>query len=435
MKYTTIDKNLFIENRKKFISHLLPDSAAIFHSNDEMPRNGDQSFPFRQQSDLFWLTGIDQEQTVLILSPEHPISEYRELLFVRKTNEHIAVWEGHKYTKEEARAASGIQNIFWTDDMQGIFPLIMHHSSNIYINLNENDRFVTEVVYRDERKTNELKAKYPNHHYHRSGPIMAKLRAIKSDIEVKLIRQACDITNKAFHNVLQVTRPGIMEYEIEAEIIRTFISNRATGHSYYPIIASGASACVLHYNENNKPCKDGEVILMDFGAEYANYAADLTRSIPVNGKFSPRQRDVYNAVLRVMRAATKMLVVGNTIPKYQEEVGKVMEQELIGLGLINKSDVAKQDPKMPLYKKYFMHGTSHFLGLDVHDIGNRYLPIEAGMVFTCEPGIYIPEENLGIRIENDILITGNGPVDLMAEIPIEAEEIEELMSKQNVSVN
>ena len=435
MKYFPIDKNLFIENRKKLTSQLLSESIAIFHSNDEMPRNGDQNYPFRQQSDLFWLTGIDQEQTVLIIAPNHPLPEYREILFLRKTNEHIAVWEGHKYTKEEARSASGIQNIYWTDDLNAMMPVLMHHSSNVYINLNENDRFVTEVIYRDERKANEIKSKYPNHSYERSGSIMAKLRAIKSDTEVQLISQACEITNKAFKKVLQITRPGIMEYEIEAEIIHSFIRNRASGHAYYPIIASGASACVLHYNENNKECKEGEVILLDFGAEYANYAADLTRSIPVNGKFTSRQRDVYNAVLRVMRAATKMLVVGNTIPKYQEEVGKIMEQELIGLKLLDKTEVSKQDPKQPLYKKYFMHGTSHFLGLDVHDIGNRYLPIQAGMVFTCEPGIYIPEEGLGIRIENDILITDKGPVDLMASVPVEVDEIEEMMSRQNVAVN
>lgn len=434
MKYAPIDKNLFVENRKKFVSQLIPESLAIFHSNDEMPRNGDQNFPFRQQSDIFWLTGIDQEQSVFIMCPDHPLPEYHEILFIRKTNEHIAVWEGHKYTKEEARAASGIQNVYWVDDMPGMIPVLMHHTVNVFINLNENDRFTTEVVYRDERKSNELKSKYPNHQYHRSGTLLAKLRAIKSEAEVKLISEACEITNKAFRNVLSVTHPGIMEYEIEAAIIHTFISNRATGHAYNPIIASGPSACVLHYNENNRECNDGDIILLDFGAEYANYAADLTRCIPVNGRYTSRQKDVYNAVLRVMRSATKMLVVGATIPKYQEEVGKIMEQELIGLGLLNKADVAKQDPKQPLYKKYFMHGTSHFLGLDIHDIGNRYLPIQAGMVFTCEPGIYIPEENLGIRIENDILITEKGPVDLMAGIPVEVEEIEELMAKQNAVV-
>lgn len=434
MKYTAIEKNLFIENRKKFIAQLQPKSIAIFHSNDEMPRNGDGAFPFRQQSDLFWLSGIDQEQTILVLSPEHPLPEYREVLFLRKTNEHIAVWEGHKYTKEEAREASGIQHIFWTEDFQAMLPVMMHHSKNVYVNLNENDRFVTEVVYRDERFARELKSKYPNHQYERSGPIMAKLRAIKSDPEVKQMQIAADITEKAFRRVLGFVRPGVMEYQIEAEITHEFLWNRATGHAYSPIIASGASACVLHYTENNRECKEGDVILMDFGAEYANYAADLTRCIPVSGKFTKRQKDVYNAVLRVMRAATQMLVVGNVIPKYHEEVGKLMEQELIGLGLLKAEDVKKQDPKQPLYKKYFMHGTSHFLGLDVHDIGNRYEPMQAGMVFTCEPGIYIPEENLGIRIENDILITAKGPVDLMANIPIEADEIEDLMAKQRVVV-
>ncbi len=434
MKYTPIDSKLFIENRKKFIAQILPESVAVFHSNDEMPRSGDATFPFRQQSDLFWLTGIDQEQTILIISPNHPVAEYREMLFLRKTNEHIAVWEGHKYTKEEARAASGIQNVYWIEDLYNILPVIMHHSAHVYVNLNENDRFATEVIYRDERKASELKSKYPNHKFERSGPIMARLRSVKSEEEVKQMQVACDITNKAFRRVLEFTKPGVMEYEIEAEIISTFIRNRATGHAYSPIIASGANACVLHYTDNNQQCKDGDVILLDFGAEYANYAADLTRSIPVSGRFTPRQRDVYNAVLRVMRAATKMLVVGNTIPKYQEEVGRIMEQELVGLGLLKKEDVARQDPKMPLYKKYFMHGTSHFLGLDVHDIGNRYVPIQAGMVFTCEPGIYIPEEGLGVRIENDILITEKGPVDLMASIPIEADEIEDLMSNKKVSM-
>jgi len=432
MKYLPIDKKLFIENRKKFIPHLQKNSVAIFNSNDEMPRTGDGNFPFRQNSDLFWLTGIDQEQTVLIIAPDHPLPEYREALFVRKTNEHIAIWEGHKYTKEEARAASGIQQVYWIDDLNAILPVIIHHSKNIYINLNENDRFASDVPYRDVRFAEELRAKYPNHNYERSGPIMAKLRSVKSDLEVEQLSIACDITNKAFRRVLQFVRPGVMEYEIEAEVTHEFLYNRATGHGYTPIVASGANACVLHYIQNNNECKNGDVILLDFGAEYANYSADLTRSIPVNGKFTKRQKDVYNAVLRVMKAATKMLVIGNTIPKYHEEVGKIMEQELCGLGLLIAEDVKKQDPKQPLYKKYFMHGTSHFLGLDVHDIGNRYEPMQAGMVFTCEPGIYIPEENLGIRIENDILITEKGPVDLMAKIPIEADEIEELMAKRAV---
>lgn len=430
MKYPAIDSSLFIENRKKYSALLSDHAIAFFNSNDEMPRNGDANFLFRQQSDLFWLSGIDQEQTILVIAPNHPIAEYREMLFVRKTNEHIAVWEGHKYTKEEARAASGIASVYWLDDFQAVLPVLMHHSSTVHINLNENDRFVTDVPYRDERFAATLRAKYPHHRYERSGPLMARLRVIKSDTEINLMRHACDITDKAFRRVLRFTKPGVNECEIEAEIIHEFIRNRANGHAYTPIVASGPSACILHYNENNRACNDGDVILLDFGAEYANYAADLSRSIPVNGKFTPRQRDVYNAVLRVMRQAKKLLTPGTIIAKYHEEVGRIMEHELIGLGLLKADEVSKQDPKAPLYKKYFMHGTSHFLGLDVHDIGSRYEPLQAGMVLTCEPGIYIPEEGLGIRIENDILVTNQGPVDLMENIPIEVEEIEALMASK-----
>ena len=432
MKYTPINQKLYVENRKRFVAAMKPNAIAFFNSNDEMPRNGDQNFPFRQNSDLLWMSGIDQEQSILVICPNHPLPEYREALFLRKTNEHIAIWEGHKYTKEEARAASGIQYVYWTDEFATMLPVMMHHSQTVYINLNENDRFVTEVPYREQRFADNLKNKYPNHQYERCGPLMASLRAVKHELETEALRAACDITDKAFRRVLGFVKPGVTEYEVEAEIYHEFIRNRATGHAYTPIIASGASACVLHYTDNNKIMNDGEVALLDFGADYANYAADLTRSIPVNGKFTKRQRDVYEAVLRVMKAATKMLVVGNVIPKYHEEVGKVMEEELIMLGLLDAAAVKKQDPRQPLYKKYFMHGTSHFLGLDVHDIGNRYEPMKAGNVFTCEPGIYIPEEGLGIRIENDILITEKGPVDLMAKIPVEADEIEELMAKNKI---
>lgn len=429
MKYQPLPQKLYIENRKKFTGLLKPNSVAVFNSNDEMPRNGDGTFPFRQNSDLLWLTGIDQEQTVLVLFPDAPMDSWKEILFLRKTSEKIAIWEGHKYTIEEARAATGIQNIMWVDELNNMLPVLMNHASTIYVNLNENDRYSSPVPYREMRFANELKEKYPSYRFERSGPLMAELRAVKSEEEIKVMQVAMDITGKAFRRVLGFVKPGVMEYEIEAEVTHEFLINRATGHAYTPIIASGRNACVLHYIENNKPCKDGDVILMDFGAEYANYAADLTRCIPVNGKFTSRQRDVYNAVLRVMRAATKMLVPGNTIEKYHAEVGKIMEEELIGLNLLNRDDVKKQDANNPLYKKYFMHGTSHFLGLDVHDIGDKYKPMKAGMVFTCEPGIYILEENLGIRIENDILITEKGPVDLMASIPIEAEEIEEMMSE------
>jgi Xaa-Pro aminopeptidase len=427
MRYLPIDNKLFIENRERYKAHLLPKSIAFFNANDEMPRSADQNYPFHQHPDLFYLSGIDQEQTLLVIFPDAPLPKYREILFLRKTNEHIAVWEGHKYTKEEARAASGVQTIMWTEDIPSVIPMLMNHSMNVYVNLNENDRFASEVPYKELRFSNEMKAKYPAHFFHRSGSIMAQLRAIKSDFEIQVMQRAIDITEKAFRRVLRFVKPGVMEFEIEAEITHEFIRKRATGHAYTPIIASGPNANVLHYIDNNQECKDGDVILLDFGAEYGNYAADLSRSIPVNGQFTDRQRDVYNAVHRVMKQATAMLVPGNTIEKYHVEVGKIMEEELIGLGLLNRDEVKKQNPDMPLYKKYFMHGTSHFLGLDVHDIGNRYEPMKPGMVFTCEPGIYIPEEGLGIRLENDILITSKEPVDLMANIPLEVEEIEELM--------
>ncbi|MFN5325109.1 MAG: aminopeptidase P N-terminal domain-containing protein [Bacteroidota bacterium] len=429
MKYHPIAKELFIENRKRFAAKMEAGATAIFNSNDEMPRCGDSNFPFRQQSDIFYLSGIDQEQSVLIISPNCPLPQYREVLFLRKTNEHIAVWEGHKYTKDEAKAASGIQTVFWLEDMDSVMTIILNHSTSVYLNLNENDRFSSPVPYRDLRFAQDFQEKHPATRICRSAPIMAELRSIKSEIEVNVMKEAMRITEMAFRRVLAFTKPGVMEYEIEAEITHEFLRNRATGHAYTPIIASGPSACVLHYTENNKVCKDGDVILMDFGAEYANYAADLTRCIPVNGKFTQRQKDVYNAVLCVMRAATSMLVPGNTIENYHKEVGFVMEQELIGLGLLTASEVKNQNPSTPAYKKYFMHGTSHFLGLDVHDIGDRYSPMKAGMVFTCEPGIYIPEEGLGIRLENDILITEKGQMDLMANIPLEAEEIESLMTR------
>ncbi len=427
MKYTSIDSTLFTFNRGRFTASMKPGSIAFFNANDEMPRNGDCNFLFRQNSDLFYLTGIDQEQTILVLFPDAPLPKYREILFLKKTNEHIAVWEGHKYTKEEARQASGVQSVYWLEDYNAIVPMLLNHCENIYVNINENDRFVSDVPYRELRFVNDLKMRCPGHKFERSGPIMAGLRAIKHDIEIKLMQRAMDITEKAFRRVLRFVKPGVMEYEIEAEITHEFIRKRANGHAYTPIIASGPSACILHYNDNNRECKAGDVILLDFGAEYANYAADLTRCVPVSGEFTERQRDVYNAVLRVMKAATAMLVPGNTIESYHVEVGKVMTEELLGLGLISKEEVKNQNPEMPAYKKYFMHGTSHFLGLDVHDVGDRYQPMQAGMVFTCEPGIYIPEEGLGIRLENDILVTSKDPVDLMAAIPLEVEEIEELM--------
>ncbi len=428
MKYSSINQKLFISNRNKFVEQLAPNSMAILFSSDEMPRSADQSFVFRQNPDLFWLSGIDQEKTILIIYPDCPNPLYREALFLRKTNEHIAVWEGHKYTQAEAREASGIQQIYWEDSFEHALKSLMTYCDKVYVNINENDRADNSVPYKDIRFANELKYNYPAHEIKRLGPIMSKLRSIKNNIEIDLIRKACGITRDAFVRVLKFMKPGVMEFEVEAEIIHEFIRQGATGHAYTPIIASGYSACVLHYIENNKACKEGDMVLMDFGSEYANYASDLTRTIPANGRFTSRQRDVYNAVLRVMKEAKAMLRPGNIMAEYNKEVGKIMESELIGLGLLDRTEVSKQNPESPLYKKYFMHGTSHFMGIDVHDIGDRYAPMQVGNVFTCEPGIYIPEEKLGIRLENDILIAENGVIDLMENIPLEVEEIEEIMN-------
>jgi Xaa-Pro aminopeptidase len=428
MKYLPVNELLFINNRKNFVSRIKLSSIAIFNSNDEFPRSGDQSFVFKQNADFFYLTGIDQEQSILILFPDCPNSQYKEVLFLRQTNEHIAVWEGHKYTKEEARKASGIENVYWLSEFDSILHSIINYADNIYINTNENDRFGFSVPYRDLRVLDDLRVKYPLHNYLRAAPIMRDLRAVKSEIEIELTRKACTITRDAFIRTLKFVQPGVTEYEIEAEVTHEFLRQRATGHAYTPIIASGKNAIVLHYIENNQVCNDGDVILFDFGAEYANYNADMSRSIPVSGKFTKRQRDVYDAVLRVMRGATKLIVAGAIWNEYHDEVGKIMTSELIGLGLLDKHDVEKQDPKMPAYKKYFMHGTSHHLGLDVHDFASRYKPFEVGNILTCEPGIYIPQENLGIRLENNILITKDGNTDLMADIPVEADEIESIMN-------
>ncbi|MDB5131962.1 MAG: pepP 2 [Mucilaginibacter sp.] len=428
MKYFPINNEIFTLNRKNFVLRLKPNSLAVFHSNDEFPRNGDQNFLFKQNPDFFYLTGIDQEQSILLLYPDCPNPAYKEVLFLRQTSDHIAIWEGHKYTKGEAKKASGVENIYWLNEFDAILHTIINYADNVYINTNENDRYAHTVPYRDIRLFESLKAKYPLHHYERSAVILRDLRAVKSSVEIELTKKACEITRDAFIRVLKFVKPGVAEYEIEAEITHEFLRQRATGHAYSPIIASGKNAIVLHYTDNNQVCKDGDVILFDFAAEYGNYNADMSRSVPVNGRFTTRQREVYNAVLRVMRAATKLIVAGTIWNDYHDEVGKIMTGELMGLGLLDKHDVEKQDFKMPLYKKYFMHGTSHHLGLDVHDFASRYKPFEAGNILTCEPGIYIPKEGLGIRIENDILITNNGNIDLMADIPVEAEHIEEIMN-------
>lgn len=429
MKYSEIKNQLFIDNRNKLKQALKPGAMAIFVSNDILPTNADGSMGFRQNSDLFYLSGIDQEDTILLVFPDVKDGKHKEVLFIKETNEHIAVWEGAKLNKAEAIKISGIEHIYWFHEFEKILKPLVYQAEYIYLNSNEHARSYILTETAEMRFAKWMKERFPLHKYERSAPIMHKIRALKSVYEIELIQQACDITEKGFRRLLKFIRPGVWEYEIEAELIHEFIRNKSNGFAYGPIIASGANACVLHYVDNNKQCKYGDVILLDVAAEYANYASDLTRAIPVNGKYTKRQKEVYNAVLSVMKAATSMLKTGNTFEKYNAAVGELMTEELLKLGLLKTNDVKNQKAEWPAYKKYFMHGTSHFLGLDVHDVGFFYEPMQAGMVFTCEPGIYIPEENLGIRIENDILITPSGQDDLMKNIPIEADEIEALMNQ------
>lgn len=434
MRYESIDKQLFINNRKRLSEQLKPNSIAVFNSNDIMSTSADGTMPFIQHTDIFYLSGIDQEETILVIHPDAKNEKHREILFLRETNEHIAVWEGAKLTKEQAREVSGIEAVYWVHEFEQVFRGLMIYADTVYLNTNEHFRIGTKVDIetRDDRFRKWCREIYPLHNYTRIAPIMHNIRAIKSETEIALLQKACDITNQGFRRVLEFVKPGVWEFEIEAEILHEFIRSRSRGFAYEPIIGSGASSCVLHYIDNEKQCKDGDIILMDFGAEYANYNADLTRVIPVNGKFSPRQRDVYNAVLNVHKEAQNMLRPGVQLLEYQKEVVKIMESELIGLGLFDRHDVEKQDPNNPLYRKYFMHNTSHHLGLNVHDYGSNYHALEEGMVFTVEPGIYIMEEGLGVRLENDIVITKDAPFDLMRDIPIEVEEIEELMNAKSV---
>jgi len=430
MKYPTLPKEIFIENRKRFVAQMEPGSIAIFHSNYQYSWNGDAHYRFKQNSDLFYLTGIDQEDTVLVLFPDCPIKAFQESLFLVETNEHIAIWEGHKYTKEEAQEASGISSINWNNGYLDTLRPIINMAENIYLPLNENDRYFHKSPYRNLDFANQLRQLYPLHNYKRAGGIIQRLRAIKSDLELDITRQAVAISKLGWERIMRSTKPGMMEYQIEAELMHEFISNRGTGFSFDPIIASGANACVLHYIDNNSLVKDGDLILVDCGVDYANYASDMTRCLPANGRFTARQKDVYNATLRVMKEARDLLKPGTMLMEYHEVVGRIMEKELVDLGLITLDDIKNEDPNWPAYKKYFMHGTSHFLGIDVHDSGMRYEKMEAGMLFTCEPGIYIQEEGIGVRIENNIVIRENGYEDMMDEInmPIEVEEIEEIMA-------
>lgn len=427
MKYNQLNSSLFEKNRKKAIKYLQSKSLVVIHSNDQMPRNGDQYFPYRQNSDLFYLTGIDQEKTILTLCPNHPDKDLRAILYIIESNEKIAVWEGHKLTKAEAKQISGIKTIKYTHEFESTFRELAIKADNIYLNLNENPKFKPTLPSVDARFIKTLEDEFPAHEMDRLAPIMKQLRLKKEPEEIELMRIASTITEKAFHRVLTFVKPNVTEYEVEAEITHEFLWNKASGHAYAPIIASGKNACILHYVENNQTCKDGDLLLMDFGAEYANYAADCTRTIPVNGKFSPRQKECYEAVLSVMKEAITWLTPGTTIQRVNEKVEALFQEEHIRLGLYTREELAQQDPENPLVKKYYPHGTCHFLGLDVHDVGEKYNILEEGMVLTCEPGIYIAEENIGIRIENDILVSAK-PIDLMANIPIEVADIEKRMA-------
>ena len=428
MKYLPINSSLFIENRERLSQLLKPKSLAIFNSNDPMPTNADGTMGFHQNSDLFYLTGIDQEESILLLFPNCPDPKHREILFLKETSELIAIWEGYKYSKQHALEVSGIQKIYWTSQFETVLNTLVYEAENIFLNSNEHLRNHSSVQTRDTKFIIWAKEHFPLHKFERVAPLMHQLRSIKSFLEIELITKACQITELGFRRLLNFVKPDVTEYEIEAELIHEFVRNRSKGFAYSPIIASGANACVLHYLENNQVCRDGDLILLDVAAEYANYNSDLTRTIPVNGRFTTRQRAVYNAVLRVFKYAQSILNVGVLWEEYQKEVESFMESQLIDLGLLNRHEVEKQNPDSPLLKKYFMHGVSHHLGLDVHDVWNKYRKIEAGMVFTIEPGIYIKEEGLGIRLENNFLITETGNIDLMENIPIEADEIEELMN-------
>ena len=428
MKYQPINPELFIKNRKNFAANMKANSLAIFNSNDIYPISADSTMPFQQHRDIFYLSGVDQEESILMLFPDCPNESLREILFLKETNEHIAIWEGEKLTKEIAFKTSGIKTVYWLQYLEKILFEIASYCDTFYINTNEHYRANIETETREARFTKWLLAKYPAHAVAKSNPILQRLRAVKDPIELNVMQQACDITEKGFRRILNFIKPAVWEYEIEAELIHEFVKNRSKGFAYTPIIASGNNANVLHYIQNNQQCKAGDLILLDVAAEYANYASDLTRTVPVSGTFSKRQKEVYNAVNYVKKQATKLLVPGTMWKEYHVEVGAIMTAELLKLGLLDKADIQNEDKNWPAYKKYFMHGTSHHIGLDTHDYGLLHMPMKANMVFTVEPGIYIPEEGFGIRLEDNVVIQEKGaPFNLMRNIPIEADEIEELM--------
>jgi Xaa-Pro aminopeptidase len=431
MRYTPIDKELFINNRKRLVSEMKPGSLVVFNSNDTMPTNADGTMPFRQNNDLFYLTGIEQEESILMICPGFREEKRREILFLLQPNEHLEKWHGHKLTKEEAKAISGIETVMWLQDFESTFHHLMVMGDVEFVYLNTNEHYRSEVVVetRDARFIDSCKAKYPLHTYQRIAPIMSKLRRAKQKQEIELIQKACDITEKGFRRVLKFLKPGVNEYEIEAEYAHEFIRHGSKGFAYTPIVASGKNNMVLHYIENSQRCHAGELVLLDVAAEYANYNSDLTRTIPVSGKFSERQKEVYQAVLRVQREAMKLLRPNIVYFDYQKEIEKITEDELLKLKLISAVDIKNQNPENPVFRKYFYHGTSHMLGLDVHDIGNMHDNIQVGSVWTIEPGIYIKEEGFGVRLENNVWVGERENIDLMKNIPIEPDEIEELMNQ------
>lgn len=429
MRYKPINQQFFLNNRAELVKKLKHRSLAILNSNDEMPRNGDQNYVFRQQSDLFYLSGLDQEKCMLLICPDHPLESLREVAIIPKVTRDQVIWYGRKYSPEEVTAISGIKTVKYLDDLDIILKDMMVRVDHVYLNQNEYPKYITEVPYRDLRFAQKMRSEYPGHTFERLAPLLTEMRLVKKKEEIEIISHACRITGEAFRNVLPLIRPGIMEYEIEAELTQHFIASGANGHAYPPIIASGANACILHYNTNDQPCADDSLVLMDFGAEYANYASDCTRTVPVNGKFTARQRAVYEAVLRVLRNTIPLLRPGTTLDQLQEEVCRMIDRECMDLGLYTAEDKARE-PGKKFYFDYYMHGVSHFIGLDVHDVGTRQVVLQKGMVVTCEPAIYIEDEGIGVRLENDIVVDDN-PIDLMDHIPIEPDEIEELMSGHN----
>jgi Xaa-Pro aminopeptidase len=429
MKYLPLNNQIFINNRKRFVQKLKPNSIAIFNSNDEWPSNGDALHTFKQNSNLYWLTGIEQEDTMLILYPSNIDKSYREVLVLVRPNELKEKWDGKRLRVEEAKAISGCYTVVWLDSIDAMLQVWIHLAENVYLDTNENDRKASLIRTREYRFIDEMKQRYPLHNYQRAAPILKNLRAIKTKEEIVVTQQAIDITNNTFRHLLRFIKPGVMEYEIEAEIVHQFLRQRATGQAYGSIIASGDNARILHYVNNNQECKNGELILMDFGASYGGYNADLTRTIPVNGKFTARQKEVYNACLHLHNYAKSILKVGISIVDYTDKVGEEATKQFVKIGLITKADVKNEDKNNKAYRKYLYHGISHHLGIDVHDVGTRTEPIQAGMLFTVEPGIYIEEEKMGVRIENNLWITKTGHIDLMKNIPISVDEIESLMKR------